>query len=277
MNINQKIKLINIIDNNKYSYYNPIITYQYIYELNFITDKYNLNEIANFPINEIYSIFKHYLMALKYSENLETISFDDDFYIKRKKYNNDFLLNHLFNQYLLEDNKKDNILNEININNITIKEEKFDSTYDFYKALFVFNKMFPKLKNKFCIELDYNKINKIVAKEINTEKNLKILIIDFNFEIADDINNVFKNINNICDKNKDLNSIEILIMKNFQLGKDSELNNINLDNLENLPKLCEIIINNKNKVSIGDYYFEEKINCKGKLNYLYLGYDSFDI
>jgi hypothetical protein len=186
------------------------------------------------------------------------------------------LLNHLFNQYLLEDNKKDNILNEININNITIKEEKFDSFYDFYKALFVFNKMFPKLKNKFCIELDYNKINKIVAKEINTEKNLKILIIDFNFEIVDDINNVFKNINNICDKNKDLNSIEILIMKNFQLGKDSELNNINLDNLENLPKLCEIIINNKNKVSIGDYDFEEKITFKGKLNYLYLGYDSSD-
>ena len=59
------------------------------------------------------------------------------------------MLNHIFNQNLLEDNKKDNILNEININNITVKEEKFDNMYEFYKALFVFNKMFPKLKINF--------------------------------------------------------------------------------------------------------------------------------
>ena len=173
-NINQKIKLICIIDSNKYSYNNPRITYRYVNELYFTSNKYNLNEIAIFPINEIYSIFKHYLMAIKYSENLETISFDDEFFIKRKIYNNDFLLNHLFNQYLLDNNREDNILNKININNITIKTENFNNIYDFYKTIFVFNKMFPKLKNKFCLELNYNKINKILSKDINFENNLKI-------------------------------------------------------------------------------------------------------
>ena len=274
LNIKQKIKLICIIDSHKYSYNNPSITYQYINELHFIIDKYNLNEMKNVPIDEIYSIFKHYLMALKYPENLETISFDDEFYIKRKIYNNDFLLNYFFNQYLLDNNNEYNILNKINLDNIIINADQFDNLYYFYKAIFVFNKMFPNLKNKYCIELDYTKINKMLSKEINSEKKFKMLIIDFNFKNTDDINIVFKNINNICDKNKDLNPVEILIMKNIQIGKNFILNNINFDDLENLPNLYELIISNKNNVSIGNYNLEKYMICKSKFNYLYLGYDS---
>ena len=85
---------------------------------------------------------------------------------------------------------------------------------------------------------------------------------------------MLKNIKNICNKNKVLNAIEILIMKNFQLEDDSTLNNINLDNLDNFPKLCEFIINNKSNESIGNYDMEENMNYKRKFNYLYLGYDS---
>ena len=271
----QKIKLICIIDSNKYSFTNPGITYEYINELNFTTNKYNLNEMRRFPRKEIYSIFKQYFVTLKFSENLETISFDNEFYVKRKIYGNDNLLNYLFNQYLSDDfNEEDNALNEINLKYMLIKREQFDSMYDFHKAIFVFNKMFPKLKNKNSIELDYANINKILDKEINDKNDIIILIIDFNFKIIDDINIVLKNINNICDKNKELKSVEILIMKNFQLGEYSQLNDINIDNLGNLPKLCEFIINNKSNISIGSFCYKEYLS--NEFNYCYLGYDSHD-
>ena len=134
--------------------------------------------------------------------------------------------------------------------------------------------MFPKLKNKNSIELDYANINKILDKEINDKNDIIILIIDFNFKNIDDINIVLKNINNICDKNKELKSVEILIMKNFQLGEYSQLNDINIDNLGNLPKLCEFIINNKSNISIGSFCYKEYLS--NEFNYCYLGYDSHD-
>ena len=75
INSRQKIKLLCIIDNHKYSFNNNIITYKYIDELYFIIDEYNLNEAFNVPYKEIYSIFLKYITALKYKENLKMISF----------------------------------------------------------------------------------------------------------------------------------------------------------------------------------------------------------
>ena len=63
-------------------------------------------------------------------------------------------------------------------------------------------------------------------------------------------------------------------MKNFQLGEYSQLNDINFDNLRNLPKLSELIINNKSNVFIGSFCYEEYTS--NEFNYLYLGYDSDD-
>ena len=91
--------------------------------------------------------------------------------------------------------------------------------YDFYKAIFVFNKMFPKLKNNFSIELDYAKINEILKKEINSKNDIKILIIDFNFKIIDNINIVLKKINNICQKNKNSNNEKFSIRRIFSIKR----------------------------------------------------------
>ena len=167
INSKQKIKLLCIIDNHKYSFNNNIITYKYIDELYFIIDEYNLNEAFNVPYKEIYSIFLKYITSLKYKENLKMISFSEDFFIYNNQYNNT-LINILLDHYYLD---RDNSLNKIlNINNINIRKG------DDYEIFYLFSNLleFKTLRLKY----DVNK--KEIIGDIEYDKKYIFVIIDFN-------------------------------------------------------------------------------------------------
>ena len=109
-----------------------------------------------------------------------------------------------------------------------------------------------------------------------TNKEDKILIIDFEYKIIDNIDSVIDNINNFISNiytNRNINNnIEILSFINFQMSK----NNINLNMFISLPNLKEFFINNDNLSILNKS--KTKFDLRTKENdmfpYVYGGYDT---
>ena len=283
--IKQMIKLICIIDRNKYCEYINNITYPYIYELHFIMYS-EIDELFMFndlPINEIYKIFVSYFITIKNFENIKIISFGDEFLINKNQfisYNDEYyqsILGYLIDQFFVNNkNKNNNILEKINLEKIIIKEDNLDNIYEKFKILYGFNQMFPFLKDKKILELKYEIIidNKYIKKEYNS---YKIIIIDFENKILkNELNEIINKINELITKNLDSikNNIEMIIFKNIQI-KEVNINLRDSNIFINLPNLKEFIINNDEIAISNDDVFKikENNNKNNKFNYLYLGYN----
>ena len=284
--IKQNLAFICIIDRHKYSLNMDNILYPYINKLHFkLFSHVDLNELFmfyNLPINEIYKIFESYFTNLKNFDNIKQISFDDEFVINKDQflsYNDEYyqsIISYLIDQYFIQYNKdKKNILEKINLEDISIREDKLDNIYERYKILYGFNKMFPKLKKKKILEIKYDDILDITFI-CQANKEDKILIIDFEYKIFDNIDIVINNINNfisiIYTNRKINNNIEILSFINFQMSKNIV---INLNAFTSLPNLKEFFINNYNLSIINNS--KTKLDLSHKENnmfpYVYGGYD----
>ena len=211
----------------------------------------------NLPISEIFKIFESYFINFKFFNNIKQISFDDEFVINKDQflsYNDEYyqsIISYIIDQYFIKYNKdKNNILENLNLEDISLREDKLDNIYERYKILYGFNKMFPKLKKKKIFEIRYNDVlNENFIFPSNKED--KILIIDFEYKIFDNINIIIDNINNFISNmytNRNINNnIEILSFINFIMNKNII---INLNLFTSLPNLKEFFINNNNNLSI---------------------------
>ena len=282
-NNNQNIKLICIIDRFNNNQYIDIIEYPYITSLNFVLcPKEIFNNkfmFCHLPIKNIYNIFVNYFVTIRNYENIQEISFSDEFFVNKNQfvfYNDEYyqsFISYIIDQYFhnFSNNKdKDEILSKIFLNNIILKEDKLDNYYERFKILYGFNKMFPKLKTKKLLRIDYKDI--INNSDLYNNNHYKIMIIDFYDEEINDIykmkENIYLYLSNNIDAFKNINIISF-----YNLN----LNNINIDQLIDnkifnyLPNLNEFFINN-NKYKITS---NNKIqNQNNKFIYLYSGYDS---
>ena len=284
-NIKQMIKLICIIDRYKYCEYISNINYAYISELHFVlyTEVDELFMFNDLPISDLYKMFVTYFITIKNFENIKTISFGDEFLMNKNQfisYNDEYyqsILSYLIDQFYINNlNKKNNILEKVNLDKIIINEDNLDNIYERFKILYGFNAMFPLLKEKKILEVKYADIieNKCIKDEYST---YKIIIIDFENKILNDkLNEIKNNINNFIDKNLDTikNKIEMVYCNNLNIKED----NININDLNifiNWPNIKEFIINNYNMPIIKNDLFQIKNNEKkdNKFNYIYLGYN----
>ena len=289
LNSNQKIILICIIDRHKYCEYIHNLTYPNFYQLHFVL--FNQDELSelflynNLPINEIYTIFITYILTIKYYQNIKRISFGDEFFINKNQflsYNDEYyqsIIAYLIDQYFLynkKNEKNENILSDMKLEEIKLKEEKLQNIYERYKILYGFNKLFPNLKKSKILQINYNNlINN--DYNINEESIYKIIIIDFNNALINDLNLIIKSINNIfANNNNKKNNVEILSFINFQYDNQKSDNNIDIINSNtfyNLPNLKEFFINNNNnKPIINNNLYSHKTE-NNKFIYLYIGYD----
>ena len=284
--IKQNLTFICIIDRHKYSLNMDNIIYPYIKKLHFkLFSHIDLNELFmfyNLPISEIFKIFESYFINFKFFNNIKQISFDDEFVINKDQflsYNDEYyqsIISYIIDQYFIKYNKdKNNILENLNLEDISLREDKLDNIYERYKILYGFNKMFPKLKKKKIFEIKYNDVlneNFIFP----TNKEDKILIIDFEYKIFDNINIIIDNINNFISNmytNRNINNnIEILSFINFVMSKNII---INLNLFTNLPNLKEFFINNNNLSIINNSKTKLDLSHKENNNfpYVYGGYD----
>ena len=289
LNSSQKLILICIIDRHKYCEYINNLTYPNCYQLHFVLfSQDELNKLFlyyNLPVNEIYTIFITYILTIRSYQNIKHISFGEEFFINKNQFlwhNDEYyqsIISYLIDQYFLynKNNKKnENILSEMKLEEIILKEEKLKNIYERYKILYGFNKIFPNLKKSKILQLNYNNLinNNYI---INEECKYRIISIDFNNELINDLNLIIKSIINIFAKKNKKNIIEILSFTNFQLN-DSQINDNNINIINSkifyyLPNLKEFFINNNsNKPIINNnlYNFQKKYN---KFIYLYIGYD----
>ena len=293
LNIKQNIRLLCIIDRYNYSQFIDIITYPNIISLHFSLFSYeNFSDrfmYYNLPINNIFNIIMNYIVAIKYNSNIKTISFGEEFLLNKNQficYNDLYyqsFISYIIDQYMEnEANKSEDILSNINLDDIILKEDNLDNIYERYKILYGLNKMFINLKNKKILLIKYSDILLYEQNNINvSNNNYKKILIDFNNEPKEEVNQTIKNINKFITNNKDrFINVEMLSFYNFTLTNNEEdlINNIkNNNNISNntfdgLPNLKEFFINNNNSNKIA---VNEKINIKFKhFNYLYLGYDS---
>ena len=285
--IKQNLTFICIIDRHKYSLNMDNIIYPYIKKLHFkLFSHIDLNELFmfyNLPISEIFKIFESYFINFKYFNNIKQISFDDEFVINKDQflsYNDEYyqsIISYIIDQYFIKYNKdKNNILENLNLEDISLREDKLDNIYERYKILYGFNKMFPKLKKKKIFEIRYNDVlNENFIFPSNKED--KILIIDFEYKIFDNINIIIDNINNFISNmytNRNINNnIEILSFINFVMSKNII---INLNLFTNLPNLKEFFINNNNLSIINNSKTKLDLSHKENNNFPYV-YGGCDI
>ena len=286
LNIRQKICLICIIDRYKHSEFINNIIYPYINELHFtlftntsFSKTFMFEEI---PVKDIYSIFITYFLTIKNIQNIEKISFGDEFCLNKNQfllYNDEYyqsIISYIIDQYLVNYNEtKTNVLDKNGIKTIEIKLDNIDNIYERYKIIYGFNKMFPNLENKNILEISYEDIKNRNYENTNDIKNIyKIIEIHFNDkEIEEDMNTIFENIKNMILLNlpKNLENIEMIIFTDFSTNTNINGKDINLNIFDEFKNLKEIFINNRNNKI---WTFSDlKYN---KFDYIYLGYDKND-
>ena len=284
-NIKQDIKLICIINQDKYCNLIQNINYPYIYQLHFqLFSNDNSEELLmfNIPIDDLYLIFSSYISAIKCFKNIKKISFSNEFLFN--KYNYLYFDDNYYQSilsYLIDQCENDNkgILKSMELEEINIMDENICNIYEKYKILFGFNKIFPKLKSTKLLQIKYTDLNNnnfLINKELS---NYRIINIDFNGELFDNFNDIIKVINIYFEKNPILNNIEIISFINLSLNDYIKKNyniNLNSNSFPSLTNLKEFFINNIN----GKPIFNEKFvitnrnsNNNNKFIYLYLGYD----
>ena len=121
------------------------IIYPYIKKLHFkLFSHFNLNElfmIQILPINEIFKIFESYFI------NIKQISFDDEFLINKGQFlsyndeNYKSIISYIIDQSFIKYNKN-NILENLNLEDISLRKDKLDNIYERYKILYGFIKSF---------------------------------------------------------------------------------------------------------------------------------------
>ena len=294
-NIKQNIELVCIIDRFNHIQFIDVIKNPYITSLHFSLFSYeNLDDkfmYYNLPINNIFNIIMNNIIVIQNKDNIKKISFGDEFFINKNQfisYNNKYyqsFISYVIDQYMANDlNESDNILLNMNLDDIILKEDNLDNIYERYKILYGLNKMFLNLKNRKILNIKYNNI---LNKDINIDNyKYKIIAIDFMHKPIININKAITNINSFISKNKDIfENVEILSFYNCNLiydDKESNNNCIKEDNsntFDNLPNLKEFFINNNEHISNNKIIDDEKTKIKIKynnFNYLYLGYDSIN-
>ena len=264
INSKQKIKLLCIIDNHKYSFNNNIITYKYIDELYFIIDEYNLSEAFNVPYKEIYSILLKYITSLKYKENLKIITFSKDFFIYNSQYDNT-LINCLLDQYYSD---IDYALNKINldINNIMGDDHEINNSIIY---------LFPNLIDSKTLRLKYDANKNKIIGNIEFGKEYLIVNIDFNNNYISKLNIIIDLIINFFNNHsfEGKKFVEYLSFLNFKLKDIKDFNDLNIKcisgylGFNNLKFFC---INNKAKNPIINNFNLVDIK-RNNLSYLGLG------
>ena len=240
------------------------------------------------PINDIYNIFIGYFLSIKNFENIEEVSFGDEFFMNKNQffeYNDEYyqsIASYLIEQYLINCkiiyNNGNSILGNIKTKRLEIKEGKLNNIYERFKIIYGFNKLFPNLENKKILELSYIKDIKNKNNNNYINCNYKIILIDFdNIQMKEDINLIFENIKAFICKNlqNQFNNIEMISFINFNLITEDNIKTDFNINFEFLPDLKEFFINNNN----ANYIISNNI-CETKLfnkfEYVYLGYDEKD-
>ena len=117
----------------------------------------------------------NYIIVIKNKNNIKKISFGDEFFINKNQfisYNNEYyqsFISYVIDQYMANDlNESDNILLNMNLDDIILKEDNLDNIYERYKILYGLNKMFLNLKNRKILNIKYNNI---LNKDININNN----------------------------------------------------------------------------------------------------------
>lgn len=265
-----------------------------MYSLYTNTDFDNLIKEYNYCINNIFSIFYKYYNSIKYKNNIHQISFGDEFFYNKEELNKIFknnyhqsLINYLIDQFFYNNNLDNkNIFENMYIENIIINEEIFNKLhiYERIKALYGLNKMFPKLKNKKIIKLDYNDINNNILKsDIIQNYKYKLIVIDFDNDNIIDIYDAIKKINDFFSKKEFINinnDIEILLFSNIKIkiNYSNFLYMLMSGSFYAFKNIKELIIKNDNNYNIEilsdnvkHYIKEIKDNI---FTYLYLGYNN---
>ena len=284
-NLKQKICLGCIIDRYKYSEYINNIIYPYINELYFsLFSNIFFNEnfmFTDIPINDIYSIFITYFLTIKNYQNIEKISFGNEFCLNKNQflsYNDEYyqsIISYLIDQYLINyNNTENNVLEKNKIKNIELNVDNLNNIYEKYKIIYGFNKMFPNLENKKILEISYEDMINNTYNNINDNKSY-YEIIEVNFEqkeIKEDINSIINNVTNFIKQNlsKYINNIKIISFINFtcEIINNKNIISYNFDELKDLEEF--FINNNKNKLgNINNLKFNQ-------FKYEYYGYDIND-
>ena len=283
-NLKQKLNLICIINRYKYSEHINTILYPYINELHFtLFSNSSFDEkfmFSDLPIKDLYSIFITYFLTIKYYQNIQKISFGDEFFMNKNQfllYNDEYyqsIISYLIDQYLINFiNTGNNVLDKAGIKNIELKENNLNNIYEKYKIIYGFNKMFPNLENKKIEELLYDDIINNKHDNINDKEcNYRIIEINFeNKEIKEDLITLINNIKNFIFKNlsRNMNNIEIISFINLSFENNNE-NKINLNTFDGLKKLKEFFINNKTTSNKIQNVNQLQIN---NFEYIYKGYD----
>ena len=188
--INQKIKLILILDENKFYTCNKRIKYPNINEIEFIFDNENISK------ENILIYFSRYLSNIEHLENINKIIFHNKIYENylTNNYNTDkinkeyyqSLITYLFDDSYSEENKNAKIQIKLlsNLKEIIIENIPFLYIYEKMKLYYSINELFPYISSK------------IINPNVNNDKT-NLLEINIPFYINDKImiiNNKDKNI-----------------------------------------------------------------------------------
>ena len=188
--INQKIKLILILDENKFYTCNKRIKYPNINEIEFIFDNENISK------ENILIYFSRYLSNIEHLESINKIIFHNKIYENylTNNYNTDkinkeyyqSLITYLFDDSYSEENKNAKIQIKLlsNLKEIIIENIPFLYIYEKMKLYYSINELFPYISSK------------IINPNVNNDKT-NLLEINIPFYINDKImiiNNKDKNI-----------------------------------------------------------------------------------
>ena len=285
--IKQNINLICIINRYKYNENITQVTYPYINSLHFTLFKdttFNPNFMFyKITVNEIYSIFLNYFVNIKYYKNIKRISFGDEFLMNKNQflsYNDKYyqsIISYLIDQFFFDNQNSKNDLKDVNLEEIVLNDYKLKNYYERFKIFYGFNKIFPNLYKKKLLEIKYEEcIGKNRINENQNDSSVKILVIDFCYNVIDDINTVIENIDNYL-TNK--NNIEILSFINYELSDKISLDTFGLNNSQKFPNLQnikEFFINNNSNIPIVNLSPLQllKIKIRKDNKFIYMGYDT---
>ena len=262
--INQKIKLILIIENIRNNCLFTEIKYPNINEIELIFSEEKVNK------GQIFRYFNKYLSEIKHLENITKIILHNKTYNNYlndlengKKINNEFyqsLLSFMFDEYYSE---KSDIKCQIqllqNVKEAIIEDSEFLYIYEKIKLYYCINDIFPLLNMNNNLENEYN---------IQCYINNKIMIIN-NKDTPIKLKNIISFINSNLNKNKNIQYL-FIVNKNSIINDidEKEKNNIKVD-ISNLKEFMFVSEQSENNQALIDILTEEN----GKEKNIYKGYD----
>ena len=258
--INQKIKLLLIIDeNNFYNSKNKIISYPNITEIELLFNKENITK------DNLFFKFNLFLSKIEYLENINKIIFHNKVYENNLTENKNkiikeyyqCIISFLLDQIYKEENSelKGQILLLKNVKEINVEDITFLYIYEKMKLYYCINDIFPSISRK-KIKIINNKNNELLNANINinyylTNKifiinnkeekiKLKELLLFIEFHLKSNTNIEYLMIINhnklINDEVNELKDIDLLKLKEFFF-----IDNYSESNIDNNQKFIKLL------------------------------------